>query len=68
MCGLNKQKLLISLHLCPGGPGFKSDSMHNKMQGKGCLEIPFPRPDNVWELSILGTPSYVTCYVYLQAI
>jgi hypothetical protein len=46
------------LHLCPGGPGgpgFESASLH-KSKGKGCLEISFPRPHNVWEISALGTP------------
>jgi hypothetical protein len=37
------------------GPGFESASLHKK-KGKGCLEIPFPRPQNVWELSALCTP------------
>jgi hypothetical protein len=44
------------LHLCPGGLGFESASLQNNLQGKGCLEIPFPRPHNVWELSALGMP------------
>jgi hypothetical protein len=30
--------------------------LHNKKQGKGCLEIPFSRAHNVWELSALGMP------------
>ena len=46
---------MVEYHLCPGGPGFKSASLHTN-QGKGCLEIPFPIPDNVWELSALGMP------------
>jgi hypothetical protein len=47
------------LHLCagPGGPGFKSASLP-KYQGKGCLEIPFPRPHNVSEFPALGTHPY----------
>jgi hypothetical protein len=44
------------LHLCPGGPAYESAFLHNKKQGKCCLEIPFPRSHNVWELSALGIP------------
>jgi hypothetical protein len=30
--------------------------LQNNMQGKGCLEIHFPRPHDVWEHSALGMP------------
>jgi hypothetical protein len=42
-----------TLHLWPGGPGFKPASLQNFkgiLQGSGCPEIPFPRPHLVWEL------------------
>jgi hypothetical protein len=48
------------LHLCLGGPGLESASLRNKEQGKHCLEIPFPGPHNVSELSTLGMPSDTT--------
>jgi hypothetical protein len=45
------------LHLCPRGPRLESASLHNKKQGKGCLEIPF---HSAWELSGLGMPRDIT--------
>jgi hypothetical protein len=40
--------------------------MRNKKQGKGCLEIAFPRPHNVWELSALGMPKETTDFTFIK--